>query len=462
MPASFLRAGYGPRSPWSLHFLKVVDERLSSDRVPHPAAGRRSEYQLHFFFLGTGCGPRSVLVAPILERCRRGVGLEWVPNHAARGRAAFVSSGAGVRPVPRPASGDDELSCYQKAPVEEKEKIAAKPALEEHVPGALCGLIRDQNKAKEEGELEEALVVHKELLETLIEQGGFIRSFSCDLLIQPFVCVQFNLVEHLRFVKGLQHFVFEPGGSLSVHRSIKNTLVKIAAALKLDFEGSLHKQEEPMVVSADYKLRSRARKSMIKACVWKSMIKACVWYQCREAQSKAIGSELNKEQKLLSLSDVCNEIHLRHEKGLQHYVFKPGEDMFVCKDRNKLVVKRARSLELIDQGYVILQGLDLRTNPFKGRGNGATCISFKLKSWTSIHVPERQGVTTRPNWLIGELVGLIHEVLDRKKAMGLDEAFIKIGMTMGHHGRLVFNLINQEMDGMKLVGQEMKWVIWYD
>ncbi|KAF2559591.1 hypothetical protein F2Q68_00015543 [Brassica cretica] len=54
--------------------------------------------------------------------------------------------------------------------------------------------------------------------------------------------------------------------------------------------------------------------------------------------------------------------------------------------------------------------------------------NFKLKYWTSIHVPERQGVTTRPDWLIEELVGLIHE----------------------------------EMDGMKLVGQEMKWVIWYD
>ncbi|KAF3518197.1 hypothetical protein DY000_02060216 [Brassica cretica] len=176
-----------------------------------------------------------------------------------------------------------------------------------------------------------------------------------------------------------------------------------------------------MVVSADYKLRSRARNSMTKACVW---------YQCREAQSKAIGSELNMEQKLLSLSAVCNEIHLRHEKGLQHYVSSQGK---IC--------------------------LDLRTNPFKGRGNGATFISFKLNSWTSIHVQERQGVTTQPNWLIGELVGLIHEVLDLEKAMGLDEAFIKIGMTMGHHGRLVFNLIDQEMDGMKLVGQEMKWVI---
>ncbi|KAF3519451.1 hypothetical protein DY000_02059853 [Brassica cretica] len=94
--SSFLRAGCGPRSPWSLHFLKVVDERLSLERVPHPAAGRRSEYQLHFFFLCAGCGPRSVLVAPILERCRRGVGSERVPNPAARGRAAFVSSGASV------------------------------------------------------------------------------------------------------------------------------------------------------------------------------------------------------------------------------------------------------------------------------------------------------------------------------------------------------------------------------
>ncbi|KAF2582931.1 hypothetical protein F2Q68_00003986 [Brassica cretica] len=53
----FLRAGYGPRSPWSLHFLKVVDERLSSERVPHPTARSRSEYQLHFFFLRAGCGP---------------------------------------------------------------------------------------------------------------------------------------------------------------------------------------------------------------------------------------------------------------------------------------------------------------------------------------------------------------------------------------------------------------------
>ncbi|KAL0876789.1 hypothetical protein Bca101_026494 [Brassica carinata] len=46
--------------------------------------------------------------------------------------------------------------------------------------------------------------------------------------------------------------------------------------------------------------------------------------------------------------------------------------------------------------------------------------------------------------------------------MGLDEVFIKHGQTLDKHGRLVCNLIDQEMDERKLVGQEMNWVIWYD
>ena len=122
----------------------MCEVALLPERVPHPDAGRRSECQLRFFVfarglrtslpmvapllescrreveLGAGasprcekslriptsfllfacglrtCGPRSVLVAPILERCQRGVGLERVPNPAARGRATFVSSGSGV------------------------------------------------------------------------------------------------------------------------------------------------------------------------------------------------------------------------------------------------------------------------------------------------------------------------------------------------------------------------------
>ena len=47
-------------------------------------------------FLRAGCRPRSVLVAPTLKSCRWGVGSERVPNPGARGRAGFVSSGAGV------------------------------------------------------------------------------------------------------------------------------------------------------------------------------------------------------------------------------------------------------------------------------------------------------------------------------------------------------------------------------
>ncbi|KAG2307047.1 hypothetical protein Bca52824_026795 [Brassica carinata] len=56
----------------------------------------------------------------------------------------------------------------------------------------------------------------------------------------------------------------------------------------------------------------------------------------------------------------------------------------------------------------------------------------------------------RPDELYGKLKGLIHEVLDREKAMGLDVAFIKHGLTLENHGRPVTTLIDKEMDGMKL------------
>ncbi|KAL0684627.1 hypothetical protein Bca4012_051475 [Brassica carinata] len=46
--------------------------------------------------------------------------------------------------------------------------------------------------------------------------------------------------------------------------------------------------------------------------------------------------------------------------------------------------------------------------------------------------------------------------------MGLGEAFIKTEKTMDQHGRLVGNLIDQEMDGKKLIGQEMKRAIQCD
>ena len=358
------------------------------------------------------------------------------------------------RSVPRPTSGIDELGYYQKEPAEKKKETAAKPAEKEQeieskekeslpaMCGHVIGLIKD-----EERELDETLVVHKESPETLIEQGGFIRSFSCDILIQPFVCVQFNLLEHLRFVKGQQHLVFEPGGEARGLTAIENVLVQkefathdpsilkerdlrsnpfegreisvvqiISQRKAKESKGWLYDtfrdlqtcphQPKPKQLAAfghDYstwvleefeKVRDDPKlkeeygsyfirptnqdNTMLSIHGHMSMSRTCAASNRGEVPSEAARSEVNRKDKLLILSAACNEIHLRHERGLQHYVFKPGEDMCVCKYRNKLVGKRARSLELIDQGFVILQGLDLRTNPFKGRGNGATWISFKL------------------------------------------------------------------------------------
>ncbi|KAG5374070.1 hypothetical protein IGI04_042633 [Brassica rapa subsp. trilocularis] len=71
-------------------------------------------------------------------------------------------------------------------------------------------------------------------------------------------------------------------------------------------------------------------------------------------------------------------------------------------------------------------------------------------------------IMARPDELYGKLKGLIHEVLDREKAMGLDVAFIKHGLTLDNHGRPVITLIDKEMDRMKLVRQEMEWEIQSD
>ncbi|KAG5373695.1 hypothetical protein IGI04_042987 [Brassica rapa subsp. trilocularis] len=71
-------------------------------------------------------------------------------------------------------------------------------------------------------------------------------------------------------------------------------------------------------------------------------------------------------------------------------------------------------------------------------------------------------IMARPDELYGKLKGLIHEVLDREKAMGLDVAFIKHGLTLDNHGRPVIALIDKEMDRMKLVRQEMEWEIQSD
>ena len=508
---------------------------------------------------------------------------ENLRNMIAESLTAVTKKKPQQRPVPRPASGDDELSCYQKAPIEEKEKIAAKPAvkipeiepalaipfqgehsaiqlqLEEHVPGALCGLIHDQNKVKEEEELDEALVVHKELLETLIEQGGFIRSFSCDLLIQPFVCVQFNLVEHLRFFKGLQHFVFEPGGSFSVSIRSNNNLVQKTVSYKLDLQGFFTPEKQdlrsnlfegkeddvilsicsknrgeiggntPLIspITNQNQLRSTKQKLAVVKKMPKleneygdhytrppdpmqhenqvimsigqgvlreiidillgshkelvrppdqsarfllvfrdlmlsfypgehrthaetAMVEACLWSKWRKSFAAAAGYELNGKESFvcyilrhvrgLEMIEQGSKSSLKHGKGLQSWVFDPGDDHV----------------------SIILQVSDLRTNPFEGREDGVTLISSILKNMKSRREGARKWILTRPDELYGKLKGLIHEVLDREKAMGLDVAFIKHGLTLNNHGRPVTTLIDKEMDRMKLVRQEMEWEIQSD
>ena len=59
------------------------------------------------------------------------------------------------------------------------------------------------------------------------------------------------------------------------------------------------------------------------------------------------------------VSEPGSKRFLRNGKGLQYWVFDPGDD----------------------HGSIILQDLDLRTNPFKGREYGAILIRFKLKGW---------------------------------------------------------------------------------
>jgi len=99
---------------------------------------------------------------------------------------------------------------------------------EEHVPVALSGHTLDLTEDKEEEKLDAALVVHKESSATLIEQGGFIRYAPDYSLIRPLVCVKFSLMDHLKLVKELHNFIFEPGGKLYEFKSNNNILVQRA------------------------------------------------------------------------------------------------------------------------------------------------------------------------------------------------------------------------------------------
>ena len=104
---------------------------------------------------------------------------------------------------------------------------------------------------------------------------------------------------------------------------------------------------------------------------------------------------------------------LRPEEGLQHFIFEPGIKASAHKNsRNTLA-------EQNHVGSFILEGPDLRTNPFKGGGDDATQISSYVSTRSLRYEPAKQLIIA---WLNGHfmgLIGLIHEVLDREKLMGL-------------------------------------------
>ncbi|KAG5374180.1 hypothetical protein IGI04_042512 [Brassica rapa subsp. trilocularis] len=181
-----------------------------------------------------------------------------------------------------------------------------------------------------------------------------------------------------------------------------------------------------------------------------AMVEACLWSKWREAFAAAAGYELNGKESFvcyilrhvrsLEMIEQGSKSLLKHGKGLQSWVFDPGDDHV----------------------SIILQVSDLRTNPFEGREDGVTLISSILKNMKSRKEEAMKWIMARPDELYGKLKGLIHEVLDREKAMGLDVAFIKHGLTLDNHGRPVITLIDKEMDRMKLVRQEMEWEIQSD
>ena len=114
---------------------------------------------------------------------------------------------------------------------------------------------------------------------------------------------------------------------------------------------------------------------------------------------------------------VCKEYDpvelLRPEEGLQHFIFEPGIKASAHKNsRNTLAAKNHFC-------SFILEGSDLRTNPFKGGGDDATQISSYVSTRSLRYEPAKQLIIA---WLNGHfmgLIGLIHEVLDRERLMGL-------------------------------------------
>ena len=141
------------------------------------------------------------------------------------------------------------------------------------------------------------------------------------------------------------------------------------------------------------------------------MIRTWVGSSWREA----FNCKLNKVEKSSALEATCSEesskMLLRHEEGLQSFVFHPGET------REVMIYLMARSgtLELNYQGSIILQSLDLRTNPFKGGGDGVILIRIGINGLKPMYGSAIPLIMVQFNGQYHTLIGMIYEVLDREK-----------------------------------------------
>ena len=120
---------------------------------------------------------------------------------------------------------------------------------------------------------------------------------------------------------------------------------------------------------------------------------------------------------------VCKEYDpvklLRHDEGLQHFIFESGEETRDQSNNNQSLAKKTAKVEQKNVGSFILEGPDLRTNPFKGGGDDATQISSYVSTRILRYEPAKQLIIVWLNGHVIGLIGLIHEVLDRDKLMGL-------------------------------------------
>ncbi|WZZ27889.1 hypothetical protein YC2023_011290 [Brassica napus] len=147
---------------------------------------------------------------------------------------------------------------------------------------------------------------------------------------------------------------------------------------------------------------------------------------------------------------VCKEYDpvklLRHEEGLQHFIFEPGEETRDQRNNNQSLAKKIAKVEQKNVGSFILEGPDLRTNPFKGGGDDATQIISYVSTRSLRYEPAKQLIIA---WLNGHfmgLIGLIHEVLDREKLMGLMQNVNvscsirnrKVHQENTSHGRIIY------------------------